>query len=254
MKIEGEKYLNQNTYDKLIIDLARDERRIKFVCQKPIATVPSDNKLLKKYKKSYKSDINVQDEMILEILEHFLVNTSISKITSSKHIPYYKGYYSTVESNSRTLMIRLMKDSFFNNDINKRIVDSYYFNRSKYCFNKDNEIESIGHYLGDGGTSFKKGKILLPFKDADSYELHEKDQQFLRELLLYRFDGDHDANITWETYKTEYGGTYCRDIIKCGDFKTKLDYYSKSWVEPIISEYNNELRAAREKQLVLKGF
>lgn len=255
MKIDGKKYLNQNTYDKMIIDIPHD-RSIKLKGKSKIKTSSSSHKFLDDFK-GFEDEIFIQDELLLALIKHYLDNTFINALCSNEHVKYYDGKYSTIRSDSRLLMLRMDK-SDLSEKINEMIVKRFHYNRAKYFFNKNNKIVPIEHSspFNSPTTSFKGG-ILRFYTDGNNpWTLSEKDYEFLKEVLFDRFDGEHPAHIESRKIKSEfiddvyYRGTY----LVCGDFAVSLNIYSKEWVKPIIHEYNNEYLEYKGRQLVLQGF
>ena len=252
MKIEGKKYLQQNTYDKMMIDLSGN-RRIKLTSDFKLKTIPGNKNIDDSEYKKGGLDRDTQDEIILKLIDHYLEYAFINEIKNYEHVPYYKGFYSVVYSDDRMLMLRFKK-SELGNEINKKIIDKYYYNRSKYCFNKENEIKEITcSFSEDGMTSFKDGVITFPLIYNKSYSFHPKDEKFLKELLLDRFDGENYACINTFVKKYEEGYfLYEEKRLVCGDFKTVINNITELWIRPIIDEYNEELYKIKERQLVFK--
>ena len=250
-KIENRKYLDKNNYDKVLIDLASSTRRIKFfgkdLSKSKMRSPKFTDDLLRT--NAYKADIQFQDEVVLGVLDHFLSYTTINSIETNKIVKRYEGYWDIIQSNDRELMIKMA--GFFSRDIIKKIHESYYFNRSKYCFNKDNEISAI--HLTKNSEYFGKEIGLRVKKDGS---LSIRDSEFLIDLLEDRLDYEHEARMIYENHDIPrvnfYVGSSCYVI--CGDLKIKVDEGLDYIIGPTLLKYNNEVKETKGKQLILEGF
>lgn len=247
IKIEGKKYLDKNDYDKLLIDLASDVRRVKFFGKNTYPTTSLKHKVsddIFKYD-SYKVDKNIQDEVILQVIDHFLDYTTINEIKYNQKVDRYNGRWDLIESPYRTLMFR--PNGFISNDINKKIMESYYNNRAKYCFNKENKIKSIG--VSTNSTSYGEEITILVGKDRSISEI---DQEFLTNLIEDRLDLNHYADICYSSRRVnQFYEEYA--YISCGDTKIEIKDPLDMFVRDAIVIHNRELEESKNKQLVLRG-
>lgn len=245
MNIIGKKYLDKNTYDKMIIDLTKKDNIIKLTCANDIDTIQTGDAFSKDFRRTE------NDEIILKCVEHFLENTTINELNTKTTVKYYNGWYSVAKSDSRMLMLKL-DDSYLSRRIVDMIFRSYNLNRAKYVFDKSNEIKSIERSYD---VSKYGERIIIPIIRAG--KISNTDQLFIRELLLDRFDGENYAEIEHRNKKFEpkYVDDYFNfEYLVCVDFEAGLDSISRSWVLPVKKEYNDELWDVKKRQLTFKGY
>lgn len=257
MRIIGKEYLDKNIYDEIIMDLASDNKKIKFNCFKKynFPTVPAKNKYSDSFKRGYSKNLLLQDEIALEVVEHFLNNTTINGIGVDRSISHYPGMkWAIVESDDRRLCLRIggFFSSVYANDLNSKIFDNYFLNRDKYCFNKNNKVTKITRTYD---CTYYGEELGIPVNKNGETSL--SDSSFLPKFLNDRFDQEHYAEITdnapyWPMEDPRF--FVLKHYVSCGDFKAEISEDLIPIICPIVEDYNKELREAKGRQLVLKGF
>ena len=257
MRIIGKEYLDKNIYDEIIMDLASDNRKIKFSCSKKynFPTEPSKYKYSDDFPRGYSKNILIQDDIAKQVVEHFLNNTTINGVGVDVRLNRYPLMkWSAVESDDRRLFIRLggFFASSMANDLNGMILSNYFLNRDKYCFDKNNKITEI---RANYDCMYYGETLSLPINQNGDLSLI--DSKFLPEFLNDRFDQEHYAEISDNTPYYDIGNwtlSVPKYYVSCGDFKAEISENLIPIICPIVQDYNKELKEAKGKQLILKGF
>jgi len=245
MKIEGQKYLDKNNYSRIVIDLLGSEYITKVKCKKDYATIKEDHSFTDEIK-----NLN-NDEKVIEIVDYFLRNNKIIQLNECG-LTGYQGKFSIAYSSGDRLLALKLPDNELGYLIGCKLLDKYYNDRCEYCLNNDITKIYTSNFIK--ACYYGENELCLLSK----YNvLNEDDEIFLRKVILNKLDYEHEAKIEYLNagLKMPYGVEYKVPHLICGDLKITLcDGSIIRSISRIIESYNQELKKANEKQLVLKGW
>ena len=249
MVINGVDFLDINDYEGIIINL-KDNHYVVDVTGNHYFKV-------EKTGKSFTETINDLDDekKFFEIVRYYLRNNKINEVINKTVISDYKGTFKVVCSSCKRILA-INSGIELSNKINNAIMDKYYFDRYEYCFN--NDIKEILCSYGLGLMKYGETLILSSeydkFCDADL--LSDIDYEFLKKLLLDKFDYKTKASIKYETKKTCFGFSLNKAYLINGKLKIDLGFVKTTtlinYIYKIIYYYNNDLQNLQSKQLKLK--
>ena len=244
MKIDGQKYLDKNNYNKIVMNLLGSEYKVSVKCEKDYET--------EKNNYSFTDDlIDLSDnEKVIQIVEYFLRNSKLNEIKESRYNGYTGMFSIATGSNGRQLAIKLPKNEL-GELIGKRIVDKYYHDRKEYFLN--NEIKVICFSDMIRNCYYSENTLCLLGQYG---ELNENEAYFLEQIILDKLDYNHQANIEFSDIDSGIAGAhYSVPHLICGDLKIRIGSYAVARnIAKIVTKYNQELKKEKEKQLVLKGW
>ena len=249
MIINGSKYLNKNNYNRIILDLLKNDCNdcyVKVKCEKDYPTIKEDSLFMNDLKK-----LN-DDEKAMAIVDHYLRNNKIKSLIEDERIIGYSGVFAVAHSRNNQLALKLKNDELGKNII-KKVLKRYYYDRYDYCFN--NVIKRICFSTRMESYGNNTLTLLTLYVDNDFY-LTKDNAQFLKELILNKLDYENKAYIKY--FKCSDDNCYVpifKKFLICGNLKIRLEEnIIDRYVSEIISEYNCELECRKVMQLKLKGW
>lgn len=175
MRINGKKYLSNNSYHRIVIKIVNDEYVINISGKDDnFKTINLSNDFIDTVK--FLDD----DHKVLEIVNHFLRN---NLVTGLSYAEYYRNdkHFNVVNGGDRVLMLQIK-----NNEIGKKVVDNinqkYLLDRARYPF-KD------GSYMiatSDKKCCYQDHFIYL--KRNKDKQVSKEDMEFLKAFLLSKID------------------------------------------------------------------
>ena len=228
MKIVGKKYLENNTYNSVKIDISNNNYLVEYKGNSGGANNVQD-KITAGFSRTF------DDEIIVKLVNHFLLNNMINYVNKHEYVKWQRKSYFTARSNQKTLMIKLT-NGILSMDIRNRIYNKYFINRDEYYSSGDVLLKLIFK-----SNDYMKFGDELCFMVNDNNALNNIDIIFLTELIYSRFDYKNKAYISKidciNNIKDIHSGIY----LICGDEKIEIDNYFVNLIEKIVEEYNNEL-------------
>ena len=170
MKIENKKLLNQNNYNKVMVDLLGREYKIKFANRdkNKLSTIKNDNPFTDKL-------FGLQpSEKVLELIKHFLRNSNINELHAKEFLDYYTGWFTTARGANDRLLALKLNDS----NLSRRIIELV---NSKYLLDRDiyytrNDVKAI--YASSSVMKYGESLCLRTIDVKDRICIHPEEKEF----------------------------------------------------------------------------
>ena len=244
MKIIGEQCLNKNNYDSIIMNLSTSKFKVDVIGNENLLTEHSVD--------SFVSSINNLNDSVktIKIINYFFRNNMICEINNFDSIQNYSGCYTTVKSVGNRMLAIKFGDNDTYKPICSAIINKYYSDRYKYCY--ENDIKEIS--CSNDCIKYKDKLVLrLEYDKCDI--LAKSEERFLEELILDKLDYINKAYIVKESKIEKNGFKHTVSYLINGNTKIQINtLVIINIVNKIISKYNKELVKREEKQLKIGGF
>ncbi len=256
LKFRGQKYLNDNTYEYILISNEKRQKDYLAVTAKTdrfkhIQMQETSTPEFLTYIKNLDSY-----EQITETIKYFLRNNTICHIDTVEGIIVY-----SMDGRKLNFKASLMMDNIKRlKDIPQLIKDKY--QNDRYRFLDNNEVISKYIIRGEEYMDYHRNnnEIIISLLENKFGILVEWEDKFLMEFIEEKLfsRGEYIQLDTARSCNFDNGGSYCVPafILRSGDLIVDIQGISKEYkskIKEMIMEYNNNLFNEKELQLKLEG-
>lgn len=239
MKIFGEKFLNENNYNAILIDLKDREFKVKVTGNPQV-----DSKVNNNFMKSLE-ELN-DNNKIVSITNYFLENSSLVEVARGGMLKnqFLSKDYTIARSKSGNVLILKLNSSKLSNNLIK-LVDLKY-SKDRYNYYLENKLSSIYLSNQDVKKYNEDALYLRADKKCGKLYLENVERKDLTEILNSKFDNLNKASIG------EFIPNHYTNRLVCGDLNVNVQNIETlvDAVRDIVNKYNDKL----DNKEIEKGF